>query len=100
MKDKTEGKLQEALEFAKTINDNSLQSCLDRLDNVDKNSNYETIIHNDFAYMSFYFERVRDGQFRSDGGIIYHGNHDGFGSGYDPTFSVSVTPTSGWSIHT
>jgi hypothetical protein len=35
-----------------------------------------------------------------DGGLIYHGNHDGFGSGAFPTLSVTITPTDGWSIHT
>ena len=35
-----------------------------------------------------------------NGGLIYHGKHDGFGSGNAPTFSVCLTPTNGWSVHT
>ena len=35
-----------------------------------------------------------------NGGMIYHGPHDGFGNGSGPTFSVSLSPTNGWSIHT
>lgn len=35
-----------------------------------------------------------------NGGLIFHGNHDGFGSGKEPTFSVCLTPTSGWPVHT
>lgn len=34
------------------------------------------------------------------GGLIYHGQHDGGGNGGAPTFSVNLTPTNGWSIHT
>ena len=35
-----------------------------------------------------------------NGGLLYHGPHDGHGSGSAPTFAVSLTPTTGWSIHT
>jgi hypothetical protein len=35
-----------------------------------------------------------------NGGLLYHGPHDGHGSGAAPTFAVSLTPTTGWSIHT
>jgi hypothetical protein len=34
------------------------------------------------------------------GGLIFHGKHDGFGSGSAPTFAVTLEPTSGWAIHT
>lgn len=113
MKDLTDGKLQEALDFAKKMNNNSLQDCLDRLkkteENIRENSgkDIETHIYPDFAPLSFEFVRVdyKNGRdykpdFLSNGGIIYHGPHDGFGSGASPTFSVCLTPTDGWSIHT
>jgi hypothetical protein len=35
-----------------------------------------------------------------NGGLLYHGPHDGHGSGAAPTFAVTLTPTTGWSIHT
>lgn len=35
-----------------------------------------------------------------NGGLLYHGNHDGFGSGEAPTLAVTLNPTDGWSIHT
>jgi hypothetical protein len=35
-----------------------------------------------------------------NGGLLYHGPHDGHGSGSGPTFAVSLTPITGWSIHT
>lgn len=113
MKDCTDGKLQEALDYAKKINDNSLQNCLDRLKEVDKNvgnnrrEHVETHIYNDFYAFSFEFVRwtCKNGadmkpDFLSDGGIIFHGKHDGFGSGSAPTFSVTLEPTNGWQIHT
>jgi hypothetical protein len=34
------------------------------------------------------------------GGLLFHGPHDGFGSGGAPTFAVTLTPTFGWKIHT
>jgi hypothetical protein len=58
----------------------------------------------DFAPFSFGFvieQRHGDGwQHLFTGGLIFHGPHDALGSGSGPTFSSTVTPTSGWSIHT
>jgi hypothetical protein len=100
MKDWTEGKLQETLDFAKSINDESLQKCIDRLKLVENNIGCETNVSNDFAPKSFYFERLKDGKFCGNGGIIWHGKHDNGGDGGAPTFSVCLEPICGWSIHT
>jgi hypothetical protein len=59
----------------------------------------------DWAPYSFGFvieRRVQDGSWKHfmNGGLLYHGTHDGNGSGEAPTFAVTLTPTSGWSIHT
>ena len=59
----------------------------------------------DFAPYSFYFVMKRkgeDGEYRTmfNGGLIFHGPHDGFGSGEFPTLSVSLSPSHGWEIHT
>jgi hypothetical protein len=35
-----------------------------------------------------------------DGGLIFHGAIDGYGSGAAPTFSVTLSPTDGWNVHT
>ena len=35
-----------------------------------------------------------------NGGLLFHGPHDGSGSGAGPTFAVTLEPTVGWSIHT
>jgi hypothetical protein len=34
------------------------------------------------------------------GGLLFHGTHDGNGSGAAPTLAVTLTPVTGWSIHT
>jgi len=52
-------------------------------------------VHKDFAPLSFTWSA--NGWF---GGLIFHGQHDGFGSGSAPTFSVCLESTHGWSIHT
>ena len=93
MKDYTDGKLEEVLLFAKSINDNSLKNCIESLKNAEKNINCETEIHNDFAEKSFYFVRRKCGNFVGNGGIIWHGSKN------DP-HSVTLTPTTDWRIHT
>ena len=100
MIDRTEGKLDEALKFAKDINDNSLENCIARLKLVDSNTGSETTLYEDFSPKSFYFVRYKESEFVGNGGIIFHGKHDGYGSGNAPTFSVSLTPVNGWQIHT
>lgn len=54
----------------------------------------------DFAPWSFAFAMSKENRHWFPGGLIFHGSHDGFGSGSAPTLSVCVTPTDGWSIHT
>ena len=99
MVDSTNGELDKVLEFAKEIGDDSLQSCLDRLDL--NHYEQEATVYTDFAPKSFYFVRKRkDGSFAGNGGIIYHGAHDNGGDGSAPTFSVNLTPQKGWCIHT
>lgn len=60
----------------------------------------------DFAPASFNFVMERRKtpdspyEFWFNGGLVFHGNHDGFGSGSAPTFSVCLEPTDGWEVHT
>jgi len=35
-----------------------------------------------------------------NGGVIFHGPHDGFGDGSAPSFSVSLSGEVGWEMHT
>ena len=62
---------------------------------------YTIMLYEDFAPHSFYWEEIAPNGKRSmNGGLIFHGPHDGFGDGSEPTFSVNLTPSNGWSIHT
>ena len=59
----------------------------------------------DFAPHSFYFVmKLKNGTGEYvrwfNGGLIFHGAHDRGGDGGAPTFSVSLTPASGWRVHT
>jgi hypothetical protein len=66
------------------------------------NKNIYVELYSDFAPYSFYWitrDKETD-QAYSNGGLIFHGAHDGGGHGGTPTFSVSLLPTNGWSIHT
>jgi len=63
------------------------------------------LLYKDFAPKSFRFvmeRRADDGGFVYwfNGGLVFHGNHDGYGSGAAPTLCVCVNPTDGWAIHT
>ena len=93
MKDYTDGKLEETLLFAKSINDDSLKNCIESLKNVESNISCETEIHNDFAEKSFYFVRKKCGNIIGNGGIIWHG-------GYKNPLFVTLSPTTDWRIHT
>lgn len=63
--------------------------------------NAEITIGCDFEDRSFYFyETNPDGSRGMNGGIIFHGRHDNGGDGSAPTFSVNLTPTDGYLVHT
>lgn len=104
MKNSTGGKLDEMLAYAKEIGDESLEECIKRLEGIDENTNCETVLMADFAPRSLYFERYNKetGEFRGNGGVIFHGSHDGGGNGGAPTFSVSLggNTNARWEIHT
>jgi Domain of unknown function (DUF4120) len=62
---------------------------------------YTVNLYTDFAPYSFYWEEIAPNGKRSmNGGLIYHGQHDGGGNGSGPTFSVNLEPSNGWRIHT
>ena len=63
------------------------------------------ILARDFAPYSFGFVmQVKDssGEYRTwfQGGVIFHGHHDNGGDGSYPTLAVSLSPGTGWQIHT
>ena len=62
-------------------------------------------LNSDFAPYSWGFvleRRADDGEYHHwfTGGLIFHGPHDAGGSGSYPTLAVTLSPITGWSIHT
>ena len=94
------GYLDKVLSFAQRVDKlDSLFGALDTVaklgrNHLDRGGEKGSLLP-DFAPYSFTFTA-----FGFFGGVIYHGSHDGFGSGKSPTLSVCVTPTDGWSVHT
>ena len=81
------------VEYAKSIGDNTLQQCIERLQQWEKISNgkYEIEIYRDFAPHSFGFaERTPDGRTGVVGGVLYHGRPD-------ESYAVMLNPFHGWS---
>lgn len=82
------------LEFAKKIGKE--KHFLEKIEQLKRLGFIE--LYKDFAPYSFSFVVFRNGVRTFNGGLIYHG-FDG-GSGGAPSFSVTLTETDGWSIHT
>lgn len=82
------------VEYAKSIGDNTLQQCIERLQQWEKNSNgkYEIELYRDFAPHSFGFaERTPDGRTGVVGGVLYHCKPD-------ESYAIMLNPFHGWSI--
>jgi hypothetical protein len=82
-----------------------LKSRLNYLEHYGKSDTTRVRLSPDGAPYSFYFVIERKnaaGEWERlfNGGLLFHGPHDGFGSGSGPTFACTLTPTIGWSIHT
>lgn len=56
--------------------------------------------HSFTFYVETQYEGEEEWKFQLNGGLIFHGSHDGGGDGSAPTFSVNMSPQDGWSIHT
>ena len=100
--DKSNGRLAEIKAFAKEKN--LLENFKETFSRLKTHSDkgYTVNLYSDFAPLSLYFEITMNEKFILNGGFIFHGPHDGFGSGIAPTFSVCIDPDNkpGWSIHT
>lgn len=103
IKDKTNGKLEEIIEFAKQYdNGKSLEQCFETLQNISINSreHYGDIveIYPDWAPMSlaFVFPKSKS-KYPFNGGIIFHGIID---NKKVENFSVTLEPADGWRVHT
>jgi hypothetical protein len=100
--DKSNGRLAEIKAFAKEKN--LLENFKETFSRFEAytDKGYTVNLYSDFAPLSLYFEITLNEKFILNGGFIFHGPHDGFGSGIAPTFSVCIDPDNkpGWSIHT
>ena len=106
IEDRTNGKLEHIKTFAEKVGQaDDLQKNLDYLASY-SDSETRCVLYTDFAPNSLAFDMLRrkeaDGPWEPwfNGGLIYHGTHDDFGSGKAPTLSVCLSPTDGWSVHT
>ena len=99
--DLTNGKLELARAFADKIGKRAnLEDNLQYLDRLARDGRTVKLF-SDFAPQSFYFViETQEGHQWMNGGVIFHGDHDGYGSGEAPTFSCCLEPTDGWQIHT
>lgn len=58
-------------------------------------------VWSDLAPLSFSWMAVAgDGRLIMRGGLIFHGSHDGHGSGGAPTYSTTLDRAEGWRLHT
>ncbi len=93
--------LEDTVRFAMQVGKlDSLTDCLDRLQAIADNTNAKVTLGRDLAPHSFGFAINRETGCVINGGLIFHGSHDGGGNGSAPTYSVSMSPVDGWSIHT
>lgn len=102
--DNTEGHLEQVRAYAETV---QLREQLEEKLAYLRDYRDDTVrcqLFKDFAPQSFYFvmEIKKDGKWEQffNGGLIFHGVHDRGGDGGAPTFSVNMSPTTAWSIHT
>lgn len=95
--DKTNGRLLEAIMAGHSMKNDSLLDILERYANDPRG---DFILYPDFAPLSMLFALMKDGKVIMNGGVIFHGKHDGNGSGSAPTFSVSLSRKNGWHVHT
>lgn len=102
MEIKCKERLAEATARAKALGDHTLARCLSHLRQMEVNMGGLLTLADDFAPLSFYWFIRREGEVIYNGGIIFHGPHDGGGDGGAPTFSVSLDRSTAprWSIHT
>ena len=97
MKIKCQEHYENTVKYAKSIGDETLSKCIERLKQWEVNSNgrYEIELYTDCAPYSFGFAEVaKDGTRGVVGGLLYHGKPD-------RSFAVMIGgPFHGWSRHT
>jgi len=83
----------------------ALDTMIEYLGSYAEHRGTRCVLYKDWAPLSFAFSmEVADGEggFKPwfNGGLIFHGDHDGGGNGGAPTFSVCLSPCDGWTVHT
>jgi hypothetical protein len=79
----------------------TFHSCIDTLVRLARNVKGKARLWTDFSPLGFTFVIVKsDGSCWINGGLLFHGPHDGYGSGSAPTYAVSVGGAQGFQIHT
>jgi hypothetical protein len=100
--DKSTGRLDEIKAFA--TENNLLENFTQTFSRLETYSykGYSVTLYSDFAPLSMEFSITHEDKLILYGGFIFHGQHDGFGNGGAPTFSVCLDPDDkpGWRIHT
>ncbi len=98
--DKSNGRLNEIKTFAKENNMlENFNNAFSRFESY-PNEGYTVNLYSDFAPFSMEFSVTNNRKHILNGGFIFHGPNNGYGSGGAPTFSVSLSREVGWSIHT
>ena len=94
--------LQAVRDFADRTNQRAqFEEKLESLSHWFSQEGWTVELYEDFAPYSFIWCEFSPTRQRGLlGGLIYHGQHDGGGNGGAPTFSVNLTHSNGWSIHT
>ena len=94
----TLSKLKALIADCKAHNDTSLPTVLRRFHSYRKaaKNHYVSVLYNP-DYNEFAFSEIVNGQRRLVGGIIFHGWPE---TGYQENYSVQLTPSYGWHMHT
>lgn len=98
--------LKETVEFAQEIE--KIDDLKDKLEYLGTygNRNTRCKLSKDFAPYSFSFlmeiQKPKEKGWSPyfNGGLIYHGEHDGGGDGGRPSYSVNLEKKHGWTVHT
>lgn len=90
--------IQKQLKYANEHNDNSLRDILSRLMHRPRVADdHYIVIGKDFTDRSFTFTEFINGTAEMRGGIIFHGYPD---EGYKENYSVQLSKSYGWQMHT
>lgn len=90
--------LDEQMKYAAKHNDTSLSDIITRLENRPRCAKkHRIVIAEDFTKRSFIFTEYVDDRICMNGGIIFHGYPE---EGYKENYSVQLSPSYGWQMHT